>query len=172
MSVFDVDFDVLTTQLLPVRLRQPVMTAWLKCLIDPVKWLYNLFTANRNNNLYLLAHDGQVCYLEGVLNDTFDSINRRIFISDPAYVDPVYIYEVPENKPVYIDLVSEIGASVIPAPDPLLLYTDAELYSGSRVAFIINIPLALTLTPGQITQLKALVDLYKLPARRYDIIFF
>lgn len=174
MTVFDIDFDVLVRQLLPVRLRKERMIAWMKCLTEPVKWLYNLFSNNRNSNLYVLSHDGQVAYLEAVLNDTFDMLNRRIFISDPAFIDPDYIYLETELKPVYIDLVSEIGIGIIPAPDPLPLYKEAELYSGGGISFIVNVPLSLglTTTPGPEKRLRALVDMYKLPGRRYEIIYF
>jgi hypothetical protein len=150
------------------------MIGWIKCLIEPVKWLYHVFKTNRNSNLYLLAHNGQVGYLEAVLNDTFDMLNRRIFISDPLFFDPGYIYLETELKPLHIGLVSDIGVSVFPTPNPVPLYTDSELYSGGGISFIVNVPiaLALTVTPGPIKRLKALVDMYKLPGRRYDVVFF
>ena len=170
MSVFDIDYNVLVRQLLPVRLRQLKMIAWLKCLAAPVKWLYDLFKIYRTNNLYLLDHDGQVCYLEAALNDLFDPLSRGIFISDGVYVDPVFAYLDPELKPVYIDLVSEIGTSVIPAPDPVSLYLDVEIYSGvSSYTFIVNVPIAVTF---DMARLKALVDIYKLPGKQYNVVTY
>ncbi len=172
MTVFDVDFNVLVRQLLPVRLRQAVTLAWLKCLVAPVKWIHSFFMVNRQNNLYLLSHNGQVCYLEAALNDIFDPDNRRIFIDDPLFRDPVYTYLINEEKPVFLGLVSEIGVSSIPAPNPVPLYLESELYNGGGTSFIINVPLVLSLTPGQMARFTALVDRYKLPARLYDIVFF
>ena len=170
MSVFDVDYNVLVKQLLPVRLRQSKMIAWLKCLVAPVKWLYDLFKTFRNNNLYLLAHDSQVCYQEAALNDTFDPINRGIYISDGVYVDPVYVYLIPELKPVFIDLASEVGTSVIPAPDPVPLYLDMEIYAGlGAYTFIVNVPVAITF---DMARLRALVDLYKLPGKKYNVVTY
>jgi hypothetical protein len=170
VSVFDIDFDALVKQLLPVRLRQSIMIAWLKCLVTPVKWLFGLFKTNRNNNLYLLTHDSQVCYLEAALNDTFDPVTRGIFISDGVYVDPTYTYLVPELKPVFIDLASEVGASVIPAPDPVRLYLDTEVYAGvGAYTFIVNVPVAVIF---DMARLKALVDLYRLPGKRYNVVTF
>ncbi|MFI5196962.1 MAG: hypothetical protein ACHQD8_07715, partial [Chitinophagales bacterium] len=170
VSVFDVDYNVLVKQLLPVRLRQSKIFAWLKCLLAPVKWLYNLFKIYRDNNLYMLAHNSEVCYLEAALNDTFDSINRGIYLSDGVYVDPVYIYLVPELKPVFIDLASEIGTSVIPAPDPVPLYLDEEIYAGiGAYTFIVNVPVAVTF---DMARLRALVDLYRLPGKKYNVVAY
>ena len=170
MSVFDIDFDVLVRQLLPVRLRQSVSEAWMKCLAAPVKWLNGLFGANRKNNLYLLAHDGQVCYLEGALNDTFDPLNRGIFISEGVYVDPNFIYLVPELKPVFIDRINEVGTSVIQAPDPLPLYLEAEVSTAvGAYTFVVNVPVAVTF---DVARLTALVDLYRLPGRKYNVVTY
>lgn len=168
MALFDIDYNELIRIILPVRLRQAVQYAWLKALVAPVKYLYTLFTINRNNNLYLLSHNSQVCRMEGMLNDTFDPIDRGIYISDGTFYDPVYIYIVPEVKPVYIDLDSEIGMGVIVAPDPVPLYTAMETVGGYE-SFIVNVPVAVTFdTP----RMKALIDLYRLPGRGYKIVTF
>jgi len=173
MSVFDVDFGVLSKQLLPVRLRQAVMVAWMNCLVSPVKYVQVLFNANRAANLYLLAHTGQVTKLQAALNDTFDNLLRRITITDGVFIDPDYVYLVDEDKPLFIDLVSEIGGSVIPAPDPVPLYTGAEVYAyGGGNDFTVRVPVALELTAGQVLQLMALVNLYRLPAKAYNIVYF
>lgn len=173
MSLFDVDYDVLVRQLMPVRLRLLKSLAWLKCLVAPVKSLHNLFRINREGNVYFLAHNGQVCYLEAVLNDIFDNLHRNIFISDPAYFDPIYIYEDIEIKPVYIDMDSEIGTSVISPPDPIPCYLDDEVYAGSGISFIINVPLIVYGDPGfDLNRLKALADKYKLVGRSYTVVTY
>ncbi len=169
MGVFDIDYDRLAWQSMPVRLRKNVHFAWLKCLIEPVKYLFGIFKTNRTANLYSLAHNSQVCYLEAVLNDTFDPSNRRIFISDPSYTDPIYIYKNIEAKPVFIDLITEIGTHVIPAPDPIPLYTEGETLFMAP-SFIINVPMVV---PFDTDRMKAVVDVYKLPGRNvYSIITF
>ena len=171
MSVFDVDFDVLTKQLLPVRLRRSagahgdsMMVAWMKCLVSPVKYVQVLFNANRANDLYVLAHDGQVCYLDAALNDLFDNTLRRIYISDPAYIDPDYLYRRNEGKPLYLYQRSE--------HKPVYLYQRSETYEGAGVTFIVNVPIALGLTAGQVLQLRALVNKYRLPGMMYSVVFF
>ena len=169
MGLFNIDYNQLTWQNLPVRLRQPVQYAWLKCLVSPAIYLHNLFMANRAGNLYKLAHNSQVCFMEAALNDTFDKVARGIFISDPVYNDPVYIYEVPEDKPVFLDLISEIGTHVIPDPDPVPLYTDNETVF-TAPSFIVNVPVLVTF---DLARMRALIDLYRLPGRNvYSIVLY
>ena len=169
MGLFDVDYNKLSWQNIPVRLRQSIHFAWLKCLVSPVVYLHGLFTANRANNLYVLSHNSQVCYIEALLNDTFDNTARGIFLSEIEYHDPVYIYKALENKPVYIDLTSEIGTTVILPPDPVPLYTDAEV-SFTAPCFIVNVPLTVSF---DITRMRAIIDQYRLAGRNiYQIITY
>lgn len=165
MPIFDIDYDVLVWQLLPVRLRKPIAYAWLKCLVQPVKWLYGLFTGFRGANLYLLAHNSQVAYLEAALNDTFDTILRRIYIIDGAYEDPEFVYLIPENKPVWLGLVSEVGSTSY--VNPRVLYTNAET-SLLGTAFIVVVPVGLSFDAQR---MRALIDFYRLAGRnQYEIV--
>ena len=171
MGFFDIDYDSLVQQLLPVRLRQSVMIAWLKALVSPVKWLYNLFKAKRKSNLYLLAHDGQVCYLEAALNDAFDPITRGIYITDGPFKDPLYLYLDTEVKPVWLGLISEEGTTTY--PDPEILFTDTETYA-LGICFIVHVPMLVAIGAGyDVIRLKALVDLYRLPGRySYSVVTY
>lgn len=167
MPFFNIDYDTLVWQAIPVRLRQPVNYAWLRALTTPVKWLYSVFTGNRADNLYALAHNGQVCFLEAVLNDSFDPILRGIYITDPAYYDPLFLYLDVEDKTVFIDLASEIGSGIIAPPDPVPLYTESETYLFAGLTFIVNIPASVLF---DMDRLKAVVDKYRLPGRTYSVV--
>src|SRR6185437_15509245 len=102
MPLFDISYKALVNILLPPRLRNSKMVAWLNVLTIPVVYIYNLFTTNRNNDLYNLAHTSQVCFMQGVLNDTFDYALRRIYIIDGPEFDPLFIYTALEEKPLFI----------------------------------------------------------------------
>ena len=171
MGFFNIDYDSLVPQLAPVKLRQPIMMSWLKVLVSPVKWLYNLFMANRKSNLYLLAHDGQVCFLESVLNDAFDPVSRGIYITDGPFKDPLFLYLNTEVKPLWLGLISEEGGTTY--PDPEVLYTDLETYA-LGVCFIIHVPTLVTTGPGyDVVRLKALTDVYRLPGRNnYTVVTY
>lgn len=168
MALFDINYNVGVWRNLPVRLRQAKQYAWLKAMVEPVKFLHNIFTANRAYNLYRLSHNSQVCYMEAVLNDAFDPTDRGIYISDGSPLAPVFIYTDPESTPVYIDLDSEIGTAVIPMPDPVPLYTESET-AGFLYSFIVNVPVAVTYDDAR---MRALIDLYRLPSRGYKIVTF
>lgn len=167
MSVFDIDYskDGLPRFLNPVRLRLPIRLAWIAALMSSVKYTYDEFTTNRLNNLYILNHSSQVCYIEAALNDVFDPMARGIYIADGPYHDPVYTYLDDEEKPVFLDLDSEIGDSVIPDPDPVPLYMDSECYT-LGVQFVVMVPYAVSVALGYDEhRLKAIVDRYRLASK-------
>jgi len=175
MSVFDIDFSGagLPKYMVPVRLRQPKMLAWLQILVQPVYYLYGLFGERRASHLCELAHNGQVCYLQAALNDVFDPVSRGIFISDGPYVDPAFVYKVTEDKPMFIDLVIEIGSSVIPYPDPVPLYTTGETYL-MGVQFIVNVPAMVAASLAyDVHRLRAIVDKYRLVSKNnYTVVTY
>jgi hypothetical protein len=159
MSFFDINYDLLRLQLLPVRLRNNKMKAWLSCLISPIKWLHNKFRAARIANLYYLDHSGQVVFLEASLNDVFDPVSRGIYIIDGLYEDPVFLFLEPEVKPVWLGLGSEAGATSYASP--AVLFTDAET-SLLGNSFIVRVPVTL---PFDNERMKAHINRYRLAGR-------
>jgi hypothetical protein len=167
MSIYDINFAVLTRLLLPVRLRKDKMEAWLKSLVAPVEQLHNNFTINRADNVYQLSHNSQVVYLQAALNDVFDPISRGIIIEDGAFEDPLFTYLVIEEKPLSLGLVSEIGTTTY--PDPQYLYTDIET-SLLGNCFIVKVPASLSF---DIERMKAAINKYRLPGKNtYDIVTY
>ena len=157
MSFFDIDYDTLTTQLLPVRLRNNKMIAWMKCLVAPVRWLYGVFRSNRAGNLYILKHNSQVVYLQAALNDVFDPLSRLIYIDDGPYRDPLFTYLTTEEHPLWLGLSSEAGTTSY--PDPQVLYTSGET-SLLGMGFIVKVPLAVSF---DMHRMRALINKYRLP---------
>jgi hypothetical protein len=166
MAFFDVDIDNVVWTNLPVRLRQVIQFAWLKAVIAPVKYIYGLFMANRVNNLYYLAHNSQVCYMEAALNDTFDNTLRRIYITDGADEYPIYEALISETEYIYEGLASEVGglyANVL--YEPLAAETVIEEGTG----FVVHVPAAIL----NVAYMTAQIDAYRLPGRNnYAIITF
>ena len=165
MSVYDIDFPLLVRQLLPVRLRNDKTTRWLQCLVAPVVELYGLFTANRLRNVYNLAHNSQVTYLQAVLNDVFDPVARGVYIDDGGVIDPLFVYLSSENEPMWLGLTSEAGITTY--PDPEYLYTGAETLA-SLVCFVVKVPFGVVFDE---VRLRALVDKYRLPSKgNYSVV--
>ena len=165
MSFFNIDYSVLRVQLLPVRLRTTFMKAWVECLVKPIEHIQQHFLSARNTDIYRLAHNGQVCYLEATLNDMFDHAERRIFITDGPFIDPLHIYLDPENKPLIIGTVAEIGSE---SYAPRWLYTMGETMEFSW-AFIVNVPETVVYDTDK---MRALIDRDKLVGKTYDIVTF
>lgn len=168
MPFYIVDYNADAWNNLPVRLRQSIMYAWLKVLIKPIIDLAALFGNNRAINLYILAHNSQVCYMEAALNDTFDDSGRGIYISDPVYADAIYLFEDAELKPVYMAMDAELP--VVGYEAPVYAFQDGEAYSGLGVQFIVNVPVAVVFDTDR---MKALIDYYRLPSKNnYSIVTF
>ena len=109
------------------------------------------FNFSRNQNLYNLAYNGQVCYLRKVLNDRFDIAQRRIKIIDGNKYKREYIYTDGEKKPRFLGTI--------------YLHDDAD-YSDTGVDFVVLIPVGLNYNDYE---MRALIDFYKLASKRYKI---
>jgi hypothetical protein len=159
MGFFDINFDSLRTQLLPVRLRKPRMKAWMRALLSPITFLHYRFRSNRDANLYIVAHNSQVVYLQAALNDTFDPVGRGILIEDGPYEDPLFVYLPPELSPLWLGLESEAGS--MPFATPATLFTVGET-SLMGYAFIVKVPASISFDIGR---MKALIDKYRVAGR-------
>lgn len=127
------------------------MLAWLRVLHFPLIKVVDDFNFSRNQNLYNLAHNGQVCYLRKVLNDRFDIAQRRIKIIDGNQYKREYIYTDGEKKPRFLGT--------------MYLRDDAD-YSDTGVDFVVLIPAGLNYNDYE---MRALIDFYKLASKRYKI---
>jgi hypothetical protein len=129
--------------------------------------MYYKFTQNRSANIYTLTHNGQVVYLQAVLNDVFDPVNRGIQVVDDSIVDPLYVYLPSELHPLYLGRVGEVATIAYPIPS--WLYTRSEVsYSGYH--FIVRVPVAVV---WDASRMNALIDKYRLPSRnRYNVVTY
>lgn len=146
-----IHINQLTELLTPTFLRKQKFLAWLRALHFPLIKIVDDFNFNRNQNLYNLAHNGQVCYLRKALNDRFDVGQRRIKITDGNRYQRQYIYTRGEQKPKFLGKI--------------YLYDRAD-YGDTGVDFIVLIPNNLVFNEYE---MKALVDFYKLASKRYKI---
>ncbi|AZI53912.1 hypothetical protein EIB75_10580 [Epilithonimonas vandammei] len=148
---FNTDFQKLVKLHLPTTMRTAEMQQWVQSLTAPIIYLNNDFLEFRNNNLYILQHNSQVCYMRGVLNDKFDPQQRRIYIDDGDLHTRQYIYTDGEKKPKYLGT--------------MYLYDDAE-YEDTGVDFVVWIPENLEYDDFE---MRAQIDRYRLASKRYKI---
>lgn len=155
---YSVDFDKLGKLMLPVDLRKPKLMAYLSALIAPLATLHYDWKKFRTSNLYKIEHTGQICYLRGSLNDSFDISERRIYITDGVAHDGVYIATEAENFDVWLDTEDE--------DDTLWITTEGETAT-SGVDYIIHVPKAIY--DKQLPDIKAHIDFYRVAGKRYEI---
>ena len=82
MSVYDIKIKRLALLLLPTALRKPLVAAFMQSAVQGCSVLHGEFMRWRDDKDYRLWHNGQVCHLRAVLNDTFDHTERRITVDD------------------------------------------------------------------------------------------
>jgi hypothetical protein len=156
-KIFEIDYRKLIALLLPPRLRQEKMQAWLNALVYPVQLLYNDFKANRKNNLYRISITPQVCLLEKAANDRYDYVQRRIRIADVKLKEIKYIHQRAESKPLML-----FGKA---AQQPQTLYLRTETNAVS-VDFLLLLPTGLRYAENE---MRAFIDSYKLASKDYKI---
>lgn len=148
--------------LLPPLLRQETFVAFLIALKRPIETLQYEFHNFFDQVKYDLSFNGQVIYLEHILNDSFDSVDRQIYISDGTENPLVYIFNNSEpNEDVIIGNTSEVA---IP---PVYLYNSSEFEI--EVDFIVNVPNTITINENL---LKSIVNKYRIAPKRYTIEYF
>ena len=93
----------------------------------------------------------QVCYIEKMLNDEFDTTSRRIYISEAARLQTNFLYRETDGKNWYF------GAGKFFVDDTRFKYP---------YDFVINIPIGLIINKERLT---ALVNKYKLLGKTYRL---
>ncbi|MDT8337181.1 MAG: hypothetical protein RQ856_05060 [Candidatus Izemoplasmatales bacterium] len=97
--MFNVDFVDIGRKWLALDLRKAKIIDFYSALIKPIKTLNNALNVFRDKINYELLFNGQVILLERFLNDSYDPILRRIFITDAARIPIKYWYNKAEAKP-------------------------------------------------------------------------
>lgn len=151
--IFNIDFDRLIVLMLPTFLRVTSVTAFIKAYQVSIKSVFGSFSNNRISNLYKLSHNGQVCYLRKVLNDSFDPRDRRIKITDGNSFQREYIYTKAEAQPQYLGT---------------MYLRQSNDFADTGFDFRVLVPAGFDLQ-SVIHQMNAVIDYYKLASKRYKI---
>jgi hypothetical protein len=154
-----IDYVKYVTRGIPETFQLPIVVSLVLVISAPVVLVYNLLLAFRNQILYKLMITPQVVYLEKMLNDRYDTEERRITITDAKEYNAVFIFKKIELKPVFLFLKSEVG------------FLSTFFYLKNETGqftwdFIVNVPV---LVDFNMNELTALVNTYKLPAKTFKI---
>jgi hypothetical protein len=162
MRYYDIDLKKHVAQVLPSFMRHVGLLTLLWSAVASITVFYRKFTTYRIAATYRLNHNGQVCYLRGMLNDNFDNTQRRITVEDAGTViEPSRIFWRSEDKAKRIYLRSAYKEWII---------NRRGFGATGAYDFVIKIPSGLSLSTD-LTRLKALANSYKLVSKRYSILF-
>ena len=162
MDKYDVNFKRLALLLLPTFWRRPLFAAMAYAAVSPLQYLHMRFMRWRRDTDYRLLHNGQVCYLRGLLNDLFDPIDRRITVSEEvSNIGNIVLHKREVQRAVRFPARGS-GRMVV---------LNRRGYGGvNSYDFWVNIPIAL-LNEIDADRVRAVVDAYKLASKRYQINF-
>nr|DAV31856.1 MAG TPA: hypothetical protein [Caudoviricetes sp.] len=155
---YKIDIYKLGQHLLPSTLRQKKMFAFLSVLILPFAYLISVFLQFRGQSLNKLNTNGQVIYIEKVLNDRFFMENREIYITDVNTNDFLYMRSE-TNTSIYLYMRREV------ANKRFLKQRGEEDYGNENTGnFIVNVP---SLLSEYESEIRNLVEFYKPAGRSY-----
>lgn len=166
-NVYNNDWSKFIISNLPFEERKPKTIKWLNVILKPIARLHIEFLAFRNQALYKVNHNSQICYLQAVLNDIFDNTERRIIIRNAILREPLWFYEPEENKPVLF--YEEID-------DKPVYFREESEFIGDGADFLVLVPIDLKPTNTQeeiafLIRMKAQLDYYKLFVKNYKILW-
>lgn len=157
--MFNINHYLFIQQILPPILRKLLMVEFIHAGTKPLREVWFAFLQFRTSTTYKLQFNGQVMYLEQILNETFDPINQDIYITDDANIEYTYIglqSETPTEQ-VYIGLQGETPTN------QAYIGTLAEYQSANN--FIVNVPATVT----NLFAVRSIIDQYKLAGKKYLI---
>lgn len=149
---YNLNIKKLSILILPPLLRKIKIINYLFSLIKPLEILHYSWLQFRFDNIYKLNHNSQICYMQGMLNDRFDPIQRRIIITNSHRYKQQYIYTEVEKKIKYLGTI--------------YLRQDAD-FEDNGADFLVLVPVELLNNDN--FEMKALIDYYRLASKRYKI---
>ena len=154
---YDIEWMKLARWNTPYKWRKPDYLALLETFITPINSLHSQLLFFRNYVNYRLSITPQVCYLQKLLNDRFDPVDRRIVIEKAVAYDAVPLFLKDEQKPVKLYKKSEHL--------PKVFYTKSETMMFT-VDFIVKVPITM---PFDMNELTAYLDIDVLPSKIYKV---
>lgn len=164
-NVYIINFKRLIKYLDATFLRKAKYVGYMLAAAAPLKSLYNVFLGFKDDAIYKVSHNSQICYMQKVLNDSFDDDLRRIVIKNAIIFEPSWFYHPEDNKPLFF--YNEADNL------PVYFYNPQD-FLGDGVDFTVIVPLAIKpITPAEVitfeTKMRAQIDYYKLYSKNYII---
>lgn len=160
-NYYNISFPRLALLLLPTMLRQNLIVAFVTALVRPLTLIHSKFDAYRLQ--VDTSVNSQVCYLEYLLNDTYDYYDRRIRIRDtPINYDGFFIFDSGTGKAV---LLSDTGTG------DASLWVDSGKLGTTNADFEVVFPKGYGLGNSEEKALRQLINNNKLASKKYNIVY-
>lgn len=161
MMNFGLNILQLVKGLIPLKIRGDRFMAWIGALVAPIQTLNVTFASLVDDLRYKQKFNGQVIYLEHILNDQFDPNGRDVYIDDPSeYILENYIFNVSEDPQTLILYNKSEGQP------PLYLYNLDEVAANND--FIVYVPDTITFNSAVEVQMRAIINRYRHAGKRYS----
>lgn len=140
--------------LLPSELQRPLIAAFAEVTGAEIQNVYDRLLALYHDLNYKINHTSQVCFMETVLNDALDPIQRRIEIHNTVISSAIVprLYDRIHESPIVL------GVQIL---------NDREHYNSGDYDMQVVVPQLADLTDDEINQLHANMLFYKLAGKRY-----
>lgn len=138
------------------------LLAFVEVLLSPLQRLMGLHDNYVSDKRYELSFNGQVMYLEHILNDKYDATLRRMYISDPNPLvnqSPI-ITNITDNQAT-LTLYNIGDTGLVNSPR---FYNIADLTT--QFDFVLNMP---TTLENQLNSIQQTLDAYKEASKIYQI---
>ncbi|GAA4271621.1 hypothetical protein U6A24_13630 [Aquimarina gracilis] len=164
--IYEIDYNKMVVDLLPIVGRKVAHVQWLRLLVYPLYELLFTFKKFRKQAAYKVFHNGQVVYLQKVLNDSYDKDLRRIKIIGGSFTNYTFVYEEQREEYLFVD-------SNTPNEGGVFIY-DGSAFETRDVSFVVLVPK--NIAPENevalnsfILRMKALIDYYRIASKTYKI---
>lgn len=156
-NTYSVNWNKLISWLTPSVLFKPKIFALLKSIVAPISLLQGEFIGYRYQVNYELSITGQVCRLEKLLNDRYDPVDRRIYISNGNPSPKKFAFKQNEfvPQPVYTE----------PENVGYFIFQEGEI-TQQTYHFNVNVPVGLAFDENEF---KSVLNAFKMPAKKYTI---
>lgn len=150
--MFEIDFKRLAVLMLPMSLRRPLIFGLLRAGMVGVEKVFKDFKAARKGHNFRLTHNGQVCYLRGMLHYYFGTGFKISRIKQEGK----WLYAVTETG-------SKIPLAVSEEQPGVPVLCSEQVLNASQNDFVVFIPARYWTRRDEI---EAMVNQYKLITKR------
>lgn len=162
MQVYNVDFKKLALLLMPTALRKPILFALLKSACKSLGSLQGQLFSFQSKCNVRIVHTPQVCYLKGILNDTFcKGVSAQFEIVDTQTLSGEWLITYEEGE-TYSDIIP-----VADNEEPLIVYAEDAINEVVE-DFAVLYPQNVGIQPANDNhkQMVAIVDQYRLASKK------